>query len=134
ADDDISKVRVLLVRAGDVGAILDPLVHQKARPQANGSDIARHRADSGEVRVVRELHVPRRERLAKLGLVEVAVARKHDRNDLSRLVSQQEGLKERASRLPQRSLESLDARGCGRRDLAPRGYAVGAREMPLRVS
>src|SRR5207245_9076202 len=54
-DQHVAKVGVLLVRAGDVGTVLDTLVHQKTRLEADGSDVAGNRARGGEVGVVREL-------------------------------------------------------------------------------
>src|SRR5438094_6151018 len=86
-DQHVAKVGVLLVRDGDIGTVLDTLVHQKTRLEADGSDVAGNRARGGEVGVVRELHLAGRQDLANLGLIDVAVAGKHDRNDLSGLIA-----------------------------------------------
>src|SRR5205823_4150156 len=116
------------------GTIFDALVHQKTRLEADGSDVAGNRARGDEVGVGREPHLACGERLAKLGLIDVTVARKYDRNDLSSLVAKEESLEERASGLPERRLECIDALSSRSRDLSASRDAVRARRSPCHVS
>ena len=76
-------MRVLRVRAGDVSAPTDALIHEDTSLEADRSDVATGGARDGEVGIARELDLAGREELTELRLVDIAVARQHDRDDLA---------------------------------------------------
>ena len=94
-------MRVLLVGARDVRATHDASVHENSRLEAHRADETGHGAGRREVGVVGELHFARREGLAELCLVDLAVARQDHGNDLPRLVAEKKRLQEGVARLPE---------------------------------
>ena len=77
---DVPKVSVPLVRARDVRAAIDRSIDQRAHSQPDRPDESWNRTRGGEVAVIREFDLGRSENLSELGLVDVAIARQHDRN------------------------------------------------------
>src|SRR5439155_10421038 len=134
AEDHIAEMRVLLVRARDIPAAAHAGVHEDSRFEADWADVASDRSRGGEVGIARELDLAGRENLAKLRLVDVTVTRQHDRDDLARLIAEQERLQEGVFGLIQRGLERLDALRTRRRDLSGSRDALGPRSLTFHVT
>ena len=117
AREDVAQVRVALVRAGDVAAGLDRTVDEHAgTPQPDRPDVAGDAADRGEVGVVGEPQRGDAEQLSQLGLARLAIARKHDGDDLTAAAPQQQRLEEGARLHAEAVAQRIDRGDAGGRD------------------
>ena len=117
AREDVAQVRVALVRAGDVAPGLDRTVDDHAgTPQPDRPDVAGDAADRGEVGLVGEPQRRKAEQLSQLGLARLAIARKHDGDDLTAAAPQQQRLEEGARLHAEAVAQRIDRGDAGGRD------------------